>query len=403
VEEEFIIDSVTRQQAFIVLLLTVFMGSFGVSMVGPILPIYVQSMGADGLVLALSFSAAAFSSILVLPFVGSLGDRYGRKPFLLFGIGVSVISATGYYFSDTILLIILFRVISGLGTSFWFALSSASVGDLSPPREEGKYMSILGVADLIGFGTGPLASGVIRDYFGFPAVFLGMGAVMLLVFLLIAVGLPKITSIKSVASIGRGVPLTAVRWRDVILMPLLQGLTLVTLGHAIAFGATLTFLALYLDTNLLFTATAIGMILTGQELVAGLLQPIFGRLADRYNRRYLIVLGILIQSIGILSLAGLTNFWMIFISFVFVGGFGHSLWSAAQRAALVVVGREMGMAKTMSFLELVFVSGLLLGSIGAGLLSQRVSIPIIFAICAGVILVGGVLFMIRSRGQQLSV
>jgi MFS family permease len=145
------------------------------------------------------------------------------------------------------------------------------------------------------------------------------------------------------------------------------------------------------------------MILTGQELVAGLLQPLFGRVADRYNRRYLIISGILIQSFGIFGLAVLTDFWMIFISFVFVGGFGHSLWSAAQRAALVVVGRKVGMAKTMSFLEMIFMSGLLLGSIGAGLLSQRLSIPMIFAICAGALLVGGILFVIRSRGQQLSV
>ena len=402
-EEGLVIDSVTRRQAFLVLLLTVFMGSFGVSMVGPVLPIYVQSMGAEGLLLALSFSAAAFSSILVLPFVGNLGDRYGRKSFILFGIGISVISATGWYFSGTILLIILFRVISGLGTSFWFALSAASVGDLSPPREEGKYMSILGVADLIGFGIGPLASGVIRDYFGFSAVFLSMGTVMFLVFLLVAIGLPKMTSIKSVSSTGEEISLNISRWRDVVRIPLLQGLTLVTLGHAIAFGATLTFLALYLDTNLLLTATAIGMILTGQELVAGLLQPVFGRIADRYNRRHLIILGILIQSIGIFGLAILTDFWTIFISFVFVGGFGHSLWSAAQRAALVVVGREIGMAKTMSFLEMVFMSGLLLGSIGAGFLSQRLPIAMIFAICAGALLFGGMLFAIRSRGQQLSV
>ena len=402
-EEGLVIDSVTRRQVFLVLLLTVFMGSFGVSMVGPVLPIYVQSMGAEGLLLALSFSAAAFSSILVLPFVGNLGDRYGRKSFILFGIGISVISATGWYFSGTILLIIVFRVISGLGTSFWFALSAASVGDLSPPREEGKYMSILGVADLIGFGIGPLASGVIRDFFGFSAVFLSMGTVMFLVFLLVAIGLPKMTSTKSVSSTGEEISLNISRWRDVVRIPLLQGLTLVTLGHAIAFGATLTFLALYLDTNLLLTATAIGMILTGQELVAGLLQPVFGRIADRYNRRHLIILGILIQSIGIFGLAILTDFWTIFISFVFVGGFGHSLWSAAQRAALVVVGREIGMAKTMSFLEMVFMSGLLLGSIGAGFLSQRLPIVMIFAICAGALLFGGLLFAIRSRGQQLSV
>ena len=402
-EEGLVIDSVTRRQVFLVLLLTVFMGSFGVSMVGPVLPIYVQSMGAEGLLLALSFSAAAFSSILVLPFVGNLGDRYGRKSFILFGIGISVVSATGWYFSGTILLIIVFRVISGLGTSFWFALSAASVGDLSPPREEGKYMSILGVADLIGFGIGPLASGVIRDFFGFSAVFLSMGTVMFLVFLLVAIGLPKMTSTKSVSSTGEEISLNISRWRDVVRIPLLQGLTLVTLGHAIAFGATLTFLALYLDTNLLLTATAIGMILTGQELVAGLLQPVFGRIADRYNRRHLIILGILIQSIGIFGLAILADFRTIFISFVFVGGFGHSLWSAAQRAALVVVGREIGMAKTMSFLEMVFMSGLLLGSLGAGFVSQRLSIAMIFAICAGALLFGGMLFAIRSRGQQLSV
>ena len=52
---------------------------------------------------------------------------------------------------------------------------------------------------------------------------------------------------------------------------------------------------------------------------------------------------------------------------------------------------------------MVFKSGLLLGSIGAGFLSQRLPIVMIFAICAGALLFGGLLFAIRSRGQQLSV
>ena len=65
-------------------------------MVGPVLPIYVQSMGAEGLLLALSFSAAAFSSILVLPFVGNLGDRYGRKSFILFGKKLRTVNQTGF-------------------------------------------------------------------------------------------------------------------------------------------------------------------------------------------------------------------------------------------------------------------------------------------------------------------
>jgi MFS family permease len=72
-----------------VLGLAIFVSMLGVGMVVPFLPIYASEMGATGVMLGVIFSAFSAARSLLMPYVGILSDRYGRKPFIVLGLGGS--------------------------------------------------------------------------------------------------------------------------------------------------------------------------------------------------------------------------------------------------------------------------------------------------------------------------
>src|SRR5688572_12738963 len=138
----------------------------GISMVSPLLPVYAKELGANGVWLGLTFSSFAFSQAIVGPFIGRWSDQRPRKPFIMAGLVIYLIAAIGYLTAASFYQVILFRAFSGLGTSAIFSVARAYVGDLTPRGHEGRWFGVFATADVLGFGTGPLLAGAIREYVG---------------------------------------------------------------------------------------------------------------------------------------------------------------------------------------------------------------------------------------------
>ncbi len=151
---------------FIVLAVATFAASMGIGMVAPILPVYAEALGASGPLVALTFAAFAITQIFISPFAGRIADRYGRKPFIVAGASTYIVASLGWLFVEDIYAVIAFRALTGVGSALIFSLASAYIGDLTPAGEEGRWMGTFGVFDFLGFGVGPIVSGVVRDQWG---------------------------------------------------------------------------------------------------------------------------------------------------------------------------------------------------------------------------------------------
>lgn len=111
------------------------------------------------------------ASTTVVPIVGRLSDLYGRKAFFLGGIIIFLVGSVLAGASQTMNQLIFFRAIQGIGGGSIMALSFASVGDLFPPAERGKYQGI--VAGVFGLSSviGPTLGGFITDNLSWNWVF----------------------------------------------------------------------------------------------------------------------------------------------------------------------------------------------------------------------------------------
>ncbi|HEX6032729.1 MAG TPA: MFS transporter [Tepidiformaceae bacterium] len=379
---------------FIALYIAVFVATMGISMVSPLLPVYAEELGASGVWLGLTFSAFAIVQTIAGPITGRLSDRFPRKPFIVAGLLIYMIAALGYLTAQNFEQVIAFRAFSGLGTSMIFSVARAYVGDLTPRGSEGRWMGVFATADVVGFGTGPLIAGVIRQGIGFDAVFVAMAAMMGISALVVATSLPRHPAQQTAASrltvpnLGFGAAL-----KDRLVLAVALNMTL----YSLSFGASFAFLGLRLENDIGASPAMIGLAFSVQDLTGGVAQPAFGRLADRYSRPLLVAMGLL--GLGVLqALLGGTDVYAGVVVLLFAMGAAGALSSVAVGAIQVVAGRRVGMGTVLGLSSAGNGLGILTGSVVGGILADAYGIPATFVFAGLVIAVGAPLFLFLTRG-----
>jgi MFS transporter, DHA1 family, multidrug resistance protein len=383
---------------FLTLAFAMFTAMMGIGMVTPILPVYAEAQGASGYEIGLAFSSFAIVQLFISPFAGRIADRYGRKLFIVIGLASYVVTALGWYYTDTVFWTIAFRAFSGIGSALIFALSQAYVGDLAPEGFEGRYMGAFGIFIASGFGVGPLLAGIIRDQYDIATVFISMAVMFTAASTAVAVLLPKS---KRIRTGGIDQP-PAVPWSTILKHPYVQGLYLVGTSLAFAMGASFTFVAIYLEEEFAATATMVGAVLAVQQVTNGAMQPLSGMLADRLNRRALILGGAILVSIGYLTPAVVDEYWLILVGFMLGVGIGSSIAQVSTQALQVDIGRGLGMATVMSLQSTSFGSGVLMGSMLTGIVADAVGTRWVFIVASLVILGGALAFILRTAGHPVT-
>ncbi|MED1862921.1 MDR family MFS transporter [Fictibacillus nanhaiensis] len=117
------------------------------------------------------FTIFMLSSSITAILVGKLSDIYGRKPFILLGIGVFTAGSLLCGISGSILELILYRGVQGFGGGMIMSTAFTAVGDLFPPRERGRWQGIMSSVFGLASVFGPTLGGYIVDHFHWHWVF----------------------------------------------------------------------------------------------------------------------------------------------------------------------------------------------------------------------------------------
>lgn len=173
------------------LMLCLFLSALDNSIVGTAMPKIIADL--QGLHhYSLPFTSYLLFSTVVIPIAGKLSDVFGRKVVALWGIGLFMLTSALCGLSVNMPMLILFRGLQGACGGVLASSAFIICAELFPPQERGKYIGMLvsmhGLASLLG----PVAGGLITDYFSWHWIFYLNIPVGLLSFFLLKKQLPLI-------------------------------------------------------------------------------------------------------------------------------------------------------------------------------------------------------------------
>ena len=385
------------RKIFGVLFFSIFAAVTGVGIVVPLLPVYASDLGASGLYIGLIFGAFSLSRTFFLPYFGRLSDHQGRKPFIVAGLFSYAVISVAFILSDSVESLIVVRFVQGITSAMIMPVVQAYVGDITPEGKEGWVMGLFNMSLFIGLSAGPLAGGVIKDRFSLQGAFICMGALSIVGFVLSWALLPPRAE-ERVVKKGR----KPVGWTTILSDRIIAGLFLFRLAYTACIGIIWGFLPVFADTEFSVSAASIGVLVMLGVFVSGTVHVPMGWLADRLNRKIMVVGGGLMTTAAVYAFRHAGGFGDLFWASVVFGLGGGIAMPALMAAAVLRGSRNKAMGSVMALLTVAHSLGMLIGSLSAGVMMDWFQLRQAFVLGAVIMGIGTLLFMICTWRADLS-
>jgi multidrug resistance protein len=384
------------KKIFAVLFFSIFVSVTGVGIVVPLLPVYAYELGASGLYIGLVFGAFSLSRTFFLPYFGRLSDKKGRKPLIVAGLLAYALISIGFILSKNVETLIIIRFIQGISSAMLIPVIQAYVGDITPEGSEGLSMGMFNMSMFFGLSLGPLAGGMINEHFSLNTSFLCMGILAFLGFSLCLFLLPPTKSERAVSRKKE-----VVSWKKLLRDKDLAGLFFFRFAYAACVGVVWGFLPVLADSEFHLSSSYIGILVMLGVFIAGVMQTPMGYMADRFDKRIMILIGGFIIAFAILLFNWADGFGDLFTANVLIG-IGGGIAMPALMALAVLKGKTTkAMGSVMGIITMAHSSGMLTGSLVAGLMMDMFQLRHAFTFGSLIMILGtGLFFFYTSHRKE---
>ena len=155
---------------FACLMLVMLIASLDQTIVSTALPTIVGDLGGASK-LAWVVTSYMLASTITTPLAGKLGDLYGRKIVLQVALVTFVVGSALCGQAHDMTELILFRGLQGLGGGALMVSTQAVIGDIVPPRDRGRYAGLMGGVFGVSTVIGPLLGGFFVDHLSWRWIF----------------------------------------------------------------------------------------------------------------------------------------------------------------------------------------------------------------------------------------
>jgi MFS family permease len=343
------------------LLLSVFIAFLGIGIIIPIMPVFAGELGAGGLALGMIVAAFSMTRGMLLPLVGNLSDRWGRKSFLATGLAVYGLVGLLIPQAETVAQLIIIRSFHGVGSAMIVPIAMAYLSLLAPAGQEGRYMSYLNIAIFCGIGCGPIIGGLIYDAMGFAEVFHLMAVMSFLALALVFFYMPAHVPDDVRHSIGLLQSL-----RKMAGSMKTRGILLARYGTMIIMVPTMAFLPLIM-AGWGSSGLQTGIVIAGRTLMNALLQVPFGKLSDRYSKLKILVAGSVCLALTIVFIPLMDSFWKMFALYLLLGAEEASVWAVLGAYASIEAKEHYGHGTMMGVFSFAMSIGVFTGAVLCGI------------------------------------
>lgn len=344
---------ITRDMALVMLATFCFMSSN--MLANPIVAGYAESLGASGMLMGVVAGSMSFTSLFCRPIAGNLSDRTSKRTLVTAGTVLYFTAGLLYYFANSPIMLIMARVINGVGFACCSVCLATWMSLLLPIRHMGAGMGLYGTMNALAMAVGPALGIRAQKYIGYRLTFLSsliLAVIMLIATLMVKNGgqpvrkkQPSTTENPSLAvdidgSIDGSAGATKKHHLSIrsILEPRVVPLSLTFMMFAIAYFANQSFIMNYVEARHLPVSADLFFMFYAVTLLV--LRLVLRDLFDSKGFRSWLTL----CSLGMLAMLAcmtfLFNDWMLLLA-AFFTAVGYGLMSSVTQAqAVVIAGRE---------------------------------------------------------------
>jgi DHA1 family tetracycline resistance protein-like MFS transporter len=375
-----------------VLLLTTFISLVGFGIIIPLLPFYVQQMGASPTIITITMGLYSLAQFVASPIWGKLSDKYGRRPILIWSLLGTIVSYLLLAFADTLGFLIFTRILGGLMAGNLGA-AYAYVSDISTEQDRSKYMGFMGASFGLGFIFGPAIGGVLAGAdvetanYVLPA--LAAAGLSTIAFFGVIFFLPESLKpeIREKLAHAPKVALSE-KLRMALARPVLSMLIIVSLLFITAFAAFEVIYPLWVNLLLDYGPQQIGFLLTYVGIISVIVQGgLIGPLNKRFGDERLAVSSVVLAAAGYLWLANSTTFVGMMIAQTLLSG-GAALFNPTSTSLVSKEAVETEQGAVLGVYQGVSALGRIIGPAYAGAAFGKIGYAAPYLI--------GALFMIPS-------
>jgi MFS family permease len=366
----------------------------------PALPLFIRSMGVPVSTLGFIAAASTVVGIVVSLPAGILSDLIGRRRVILIAAIVFATAPFLYLIITAPWQLVLVRIYHGLATAILGPVAMAVVAD-TYEKGRGERMAWYSSATMVGRFIAPFVGGILIFGNNFHWVYLadGLAGVMAL---LAAIRLPLATTTSGSAwqvfkrqrgNYGQEIAF-------VFRHPGILATSGIEAVQYFAFGCVETFLPVYLNEKLGYSAWKIGLLFTVQILTATLTKPVMGRLSDRYGRVPLISAGLVLGGVTTATLT-LSSNYLVFAVLIAMFGLGLATVTASTSCLVADLSRSQGRGGALGILSSIMDIGHSSGPMVAGVLIAAYSYQMTFGIVGAGLVVISLIYWLGMR--QISI
>lgn len=157
---------------FLTVLIIITLGGAEVDLFIPSFPELIREFNLSPVLVQLTLSVNFLSYCISSLFVGNMGDRYGRRPIILWGLIIFIIGSIFCVWADSFSLLVMGRFLQGVGMAGPAVLGYVVIADITPPEKQPGLLGLLNGVVTLAMAFAPVVGSYINIYFGWQGNFM---------------------------------------------------------------------------------------------------------------------------------------------------------------------------------------------------------------------------------------
>lgn len=325
---------------YVLLMIANFLLFFSGCLLLTVLPVYLKQNGVGDFQIGIVAAVFYITSMLMRTLTSKVSARIGKKVLLLLAMLVFASSMIGYYLFAGLAMIIILRLVQGLGFGASTTLYGSTVASTIPNERMGEGMGFFGLGISVAYVLGPClgAAAVSQAYFKW--VFL-LAALFVLLSMLLTYFIKADHFEQSAENQTKGT-----HWLSDVVEPKVIYESVFILFLGLLTGSCDTYVVLYAKQMDITNIYLYFIVTTVAEMSTRIFS---GKLYDRKGMNILVVPGAIIGLVSCIAAAHVANLWMLCVFALLYGISMGTIFPVMEANAMKKVSPERRIAANATF------------------------------------------------------